>query len=101
MRGRSIAMPQLARSRQGSSRVVSATIDEPGLLGIVERLFEGQTRKAHIAADAFSAPPGVRAAGAEAIELGDERPPRGRARPSDMLAILAWHSACRQPLGGL
>ena len=39
------------------ARVVSATMDEPGLLGIVERLFEGQTRKADITADAFSPPP--------------------------------------------
>jgi hypothetical protein len=48
-------------------------MDEPGLLGIVERLFEGQTRKADIAADAFSSPPRMRAVDAEAMKLGDER----------------------------
>ena len=46
---------------------------ETGLLGVADRLFEGQTRKTDIAANAFSSPPRLRAVGTQAVELGDER----------------------------
>ena len=60
--GDAIAMPPPAPSRQDDqARIVSATLYETGLLGVVERLLEGQTRKADIAADALSSPPGMRA----------------------------------------
>ena len=54
------------------ARVVSATIDEPGLLCIVERFLKVRTRKADIAADAFSFAPVIRVPDTEVVELGDE-----------------------------
>ena len=48
-------------------------MDETGLLGVADRLVEGQTRKTDIATDALGSPPGMRPLGAKAVELGDER----------------------------
>ena len=45
------------RRQQDQARVVLAAMDQPGLLGVVERLLKGQTSKAHIAAYAFSSAP--------------------------------------------
>ena len=44
-----------------------------GLLGVTDRLVEGQTCKTDIATDALGSPPGMRGLGTKAMELGDER----------------------------
>ena len=64
--------PPLIRQND-QARVVSATMDQTGLFGVADRLFEGQTCKAHITTDAFCSPPGMRGLGTKAVELGDER----------------------------
>jgi hypothetical protein len=55
------------------ARVVSATLYETGLFGVADRRFEVRICKTDITANAFSSPPGMRALGTEAVELGDER----------------------------
>ena len=62
------------RGRQkDEARIVSATMDETGLFGVRDCLLKVRPRKTDIAADAFSSPPGMRAVGTQAVELGDER----------------------------
>ena len=53
--------------------IVSATLDEPDLLGVADRLPEVRTPKADVTADVFSSPPRGRALDADAVKLGDER----------------------------
>jgi hypothetical protein len=52
--------------------VVGSTLYETGPLGVADRLLKVGIRQTDVAADAFSAPPGMRARGTEAGELGDD-----------------------------
>ena len=72
-------------SQNDQALIVSAT----HLLGVVERLVEGQARKTDVTADAFSSPPGMQALGAEAVKLGDER---GRA--FETILVVVHYRAC-------
>ena len=58
---------------------VLATMDEAGLLGVADRLLEGEPAEhRHRDTDALGSPPGMRRLGTKAVELGDERPPRAQ-----------------------
>jgi hypothetical protein len=80
--------------------VVSATLYEPGLLGVADRLLKVRIRKADVTADAFSSPPGMRAVDGEAVKLGDERHRALETVLGDHQPMVPqWHAAC-QPTGG-
>jgi hypothetical protein len=85
------------RSRQNDQAlIVSATLYKVGLLGIANRLVEGQTRKTDIATDALGSPPRVRAAGAKAVELGDEcRRALKTVLFAHLLTVPQRHGACQ------
>ena len=78
--------------------IVSAPLYETGLLGVADRLVEGETRKTDIATDALGSPPGMRGLGTEAVELGDERrrslwptrPPDGGGRAGGVAPASGW-----------
>jgi hypothetical protein len=63
--------PPLSRQND-QALIVSAPLYKTGLLGVADRLVEGQTRKTDIATDALGSPPGMWGLGTKAVELDDE-----------------------------
>jgi hypothetical protein len=90
------------RSPSGSRQrdqapVVGPPLYKPGFFAVVERLYELRTREANVAVDALSSPPGMRALGSEAVELGDERRRAVKTVSGGHLAMVPqWHVACQQ-----
>jgi hypothetical protein len=85
-----------ARGRQNDeARIVSATMDETGRFGVPDRLFEVRIRKADVTADAFTRRQECGLLALMRWSWAMNAAARSR-RSWIMLAILAWHSACRQ-----
>ena len=53
--------------------IVGPTFYQPDILGVADRPLKVRTRQPDVLTNVLSPPPRVRAAGDEAVELGDER----------------------------
>ena len=76
-------------------------MDEPGLFGVTERLFEVRTRKTDVMTDAFGSPPRMRALVTEAVNLGDEHRRAPKTVSGDHLPMVPqWYAACQPLISG-
>ena len=64
--------PTLGRQKDQAG-IVGPTFYEPDILGVADRLFKVRARQPDVLTNVLSPPPRVRAAGTEAMELGNER----------------------------